>query len=314
MLQRTPAGTTGTTGTFRRRPRRPRAHVAVFVVPFFVAFALFYLAPIGYAVYQSFFRLTSSGLGLTEPVLEFAGLGNYAAALTSEAFVASIGRVLVFSLVEVPVMVVAALALALLLDSARARFRAFFRVSFFLPYGVPGVIASLLWGFLYVPQTSPLIDVLAAAGLPHDFLSPQTILLSIANIATWQFAGYNMLVLIAGLQAIPQELYEAARVDGASELRIAWHVKVPLVRAPLILITVFTLIGTLQLFVEPLILKPLTTAINSDYTPNLAAYNQAFGQANIHLASAEATLIAVMAFVISFGFLRVVNRKGNRAW
>ncbi|WP_312888695.1 carbohydrate ABC transporter permease [Nonomuraea rhodomycinica] len=312
MLRRAPAGTAA--GTARRRPRRPRLHVAVFVAPFFLAFALFYLAPIGYAVHQSFFRLTSSGLGLSEPVLEFAGLGNYATALTSPAFAASVGRVLVFSLIEVPVMVVAALALALLLDSARARFRAFFRVSFFLPYGVPGVIASLLWGFLYVPQTSPLIDVLAAAGLPHDFLSPQTILLSIANIATWQFAGYNMLVLIAGLQAIPQELYEAARVDGASEARIAWHVKVPLVRAPLILITVFTLIGTLQLFVEPLVLKPLTTAITSDYTPNLAAYNQAFGQADIHLASAEATLIAVMAFVISLGFLRLVNGKGNRAW
>lgn len=313
VLQRTPT-TPARAGVAPRRPRRPRAHVAVFVAPFFVAFALFFLAPIGYAIHQSFFRLTSSGLGLTEPVLEFAGLANYLTALTDGAFLASVGRVLLFSLIEVPTMVVCALALALLLDSARARFRAFFRVSFFLPYGVPGVIASLLWGFLYVPQTSPLVDVLAAAGLPHDFLGPGTILLSIANISTWQFAGYNMLVLIAGLQAIPQELYEAARVDGASETRIAWHVKIPLVRAPLILITVFTLIGTLQLFVEPLILKPLTTAINSDYTPNLAAYNQAFGQANIHLASAEATLIAIMAFVISFGFLRLVNRKGNRAW
>ncbi|GAA2876925.1 sugar ABC transporter permease [Streptosporangium fragile] len=315
VLQREkPRAGTGADHGRPRHPRRSRSHVAVFVAPFFVAFALFFLAPIGYAVYQSFFKLTSSGLGLTEPTLDFAGLDNYVTALTSPAFVGSVGRVLLFSLIEVPVMVVCALALALLLDSAQARFRAFFRVSFFLPYGVPGVIASLLWGFLYVPQTSPLIDVLAAVGLPHDFLGPDTVLLAIANISTWQFAGYNMLVLIAGLQAIPQELYEAARVDGASELRIAWHVKVPLVRAPLVLITVFTLIGTLQLFVEPLVLKPLTTAINSDYTPNLAAYNQAFAQSNIHLASAEATLIAIMSFVISFGFLRLVNRKGNRAW
>ncbi|MET8052843.1 sugar ABC transporter permease [Streptosporangium sp. NPDC005286] len=315
VLQReTPKAGAEADHTRPRHPRRSRSHVAVFVIPFFVVFALFFLAPIGYAVYQSFFKLTSSGLGLTEPTLDFAGLDNYATALTSPAFVGSIVRVLLFSLMEVPIMVVCALALALLLDSARARFRAFFRVSFFLPYGVPGVIASLLWGFLYVPQTSPLIDLLAAAGLPHDFLGPDTVLLAIANISTWQFAGYNMLVLIAGLQAIPQELYEAARVDGANELRIAWHVKIPLVRAPLVLITVFTLIGTLQLFVEPLVLKPLTTAINSDYTPNLAAYNQAFAQSNIHLASAEATLIAIMSFVISFGFLRMVNRKGNRAW
>ncbi|MFD0658046.1 carbohydrate ABC transporter permease [Thermocatellispora tengchongensis] len=286
----------------------------MFVAPFFVAFSLFFIAPICYALYESFFTLQSSGLGLTEPTIEFSGLANYATALSSPAFVGSLGRVLVFAAIEVPIMVVSALALALLLDSARARWRAFFRVSFFLPYGVPGVVASLLWGFLYVPQTSPLIDILSAVGLPHDFLGPGTILFSIANIATWQFAGYNMLVLIAGLQAIPQELYEAARVDGASELRIAWHVKIPMVRAPIILITVFTLIGTLQLFVEPLILKPLTTAINSDFTPNLAAYNQAFGQSNINLASAEATIIAIISFVVSFGFLRVVNRKGNRAW
>lgn len=314
VLQRTPGTGTGAPAQARRRPRRLRPHVLVFVAPFFTAFALFFLAPIGYAIYQSFFKLTSSGLGLTEPTVDFAGLGNYVTALTDEAFTGSVVRVLVFSAIEVPIMVVCALGLALLLDSARARFRAFFRVSYFLPYGVPGVIASLLWGFLYVPQTSPLVDLLAAAGLPHDFLRADTILLAIANIATWQFAGYNMLVLIAGLQAVPRELYEAARADGAGELRIAWHIKIPLVRAPLILITVFTLIGTLQLFVEPLILKPMTTAITSDYTPNLAAYNQAFGQANTHLASAMATLIAIMAFVISFGFLRLVNRKGNRAW
>ena len=81
-----------------------------------------------------------------------------------------------------------------------------------------------------------------------------------------------------------------------------------------ILVTVFTIIGTLQLFVEPLVLQPLTSAISSTFTPNLAAYNQAFAQGNPNLAAAMAVLVAVLGFVFSFGFLRLVNRKDSRAW
>ena len=93
-----------------------------------------------------------------------------------------------------------------------------------------------------------------------------------------------------------------------------WHIKLPLIRPSIVLITLFTIIGTLQLFVEPLVLRPLTTAISSDYTPNLAAYNQAFAQGNPNLAAAMAVIVALLAFAFSALFLRVVNRKGNRAW
>jgi multiple sugar transport system permease protein len=123
-----------------------------------------------------------------------------------------------------------------------------------------------------------------------------------------------MLILIAALQGIPDELYEAARVDGAGSFRIAWHIKLPLLRPSIVLATVFTIIGTLQLFAEPLVLKPLSTAINSSYTPNLSAYNQAFSNDNYSLAAAEAVIVAVIAFALSFGFLRIGNRKGRSAW
>ena len=139
-------------------------------------------------------------------------------------------------------------------------------------------------------------------------------LFAIANIALWGFAGYNMLIIVASLQSVPGELYEAARIDGAGEFAIIRHIKLPLLRPTVVLVTVFTIIGTLQLFVEPLVLKPLTTAINSDFTPNLAAYNQAFAQSNPNLAAAMAVIVALIAFVFSFGFLKLVNRKGNRAW
>ena len=108
-------------------------------------------------------------------------------------------------------MVVTALALALLLGAAAARAPRFFRVTYFMPYGVPGVIAALLWGFLYVPATSPVLQLLGGLGIDIDPLSSDAVLFAIANIALWGFAGYNMLILIAALDSIPSELYEAAQ-------------------------------------------------------------------------------------------------------
>lgn len=297
------------------RPRRrlPGA-VWALILPFVIMFTAFFVAPIVYALVQSMFATRSSGLGFGAPETTFVFVDNYARALSDPTFVESLGRLVTFSAILVPLMVLTALALALLLDSGRALAPRFFRVVFFSPYGVPGVVATLLWGFLYVPATSPVLQVLSSMGLRVDPLSSGSVLFSIANIALWGFAGYNMVILMAALNAIPSELYEAARVDGASAWSTIWHIKLPLVRPSIILVTVFTIIGTLQLFVEPLVLKPLTTAISSTYTPNLAAYNQAFAQGNPNLAAAMAVIVAVLGFVFSFGFLRLVNRKDSRAW
>lgn len=286
----------------------------VLVLPFVVMFALFFVAPIVYAVVQSLFTTRSSGLGFGAPETTFVFLENYVRALSNSDFVASMGRLVLFSVILVPMMVVTALGLALLLDSGKALAPRFFRVLYFAPYGVPGVVATLLWGFLYIPATSPILQVLSSVGVDINPLASGNVLFAIANIALWGFAGYNMVILMAALHAIPSELYEAARMDGASAWSTVWHIKLPLVRPSIILVTVFTIIGTLQLFVEPLVLQPLTTAISSTFTPNLAAYNQAFAQGNPNLAAAMAVIVAALGFVFSFGFLRIVNRKGNRAW
>jgi len=297
------------------RPRRrlPGA-VWVLILPFAIMFVAFFVAPIVYALVQSMFTTRSSGLGYGAPETTFVFIDNYVRALSDPAFVESLGRLVSFSAILVPLMVLTALGLALLLDSGRALAPRFFRVVFFSPYGVPGVVATLLWGFLYVPATSPVLQLLSSAGIAFNPLSSGNVLFSIANIALWGFAGYNMVILMAALNAIPSELYEAARVDGASGWATIWHIKLPLVRPSIILVTVFTIIGTLQLFVEPLVLRPLTTAISSTYTPNLAAYNQAFAQGNPNLAAAMAVIVALLGFAFSFGFLRLVNRKGSRAW
>jgi multiple sugar transport system permease protein len=294
--------------------RTRRSHAAFgFLAPFCVLFALFFVAPIGYAIYQSLFRVERSGpLGLGGARTVFTGLSNYATALHDDQFVASLGRVLLFGVVQVPVMIIGATILALLLESASVRGVRFFRTAFFLPYGVPGVIASILWGFLYVPGISPIVSLLHGVGWQVDFLSSGTVLWSIANIATWQFTGYNMLVLIAQLKSVPGDLYEAATIDGANAWQVVWHIKLPMIRPALVLTTVFTIIGTLQLFSEPLVLKPLTANINGSYTPNLNAYTEAFQNNNYNLAAAESVLLALVACVLSFGFLKIVGRGDKR--
>jgi multiple sugar transport system permease protein len=256
--------------------------------------------------------VTRSGLFGEEGVTtDFAWFQNYAQALADGNFIASIGRMLLFGIVQVPVMIVLCTILALLLESASARWPGFFRAAYFLPYGIPGVIATILWSFLYVPGLSPVIDVAAAVGLQLDFLGPSTVLWSIANIVTWTYTGYNMMIIIAQLKSIPSELYEAAKVDGASSWRVARSIQLPLIRPALVLTTVFSIIGTLQLFAEPQVLQNVAPAIDSQYTPNLSAYTTAFAYNDYNVAGAQSVLIALVAFLLSFLFLRFTNRRSS---
>jgi multiple sugar transport system permease protein len=295
-----------------RTARTDRLAAAGFLTPFVALFAAFFILPIGYAIYQSLLTVKRAGpLGLGGARTVFAGLSNYRTALSDGAFTASILRVLLFAAVQVPVMIALATLLALLLDAAAARGVPLFRSAYFLPYGVPGVIASILWGFLYVPGVSPVVDLLGSAGLHVDFLGSGSVLWAIANIVTWEFAGYNMLVVVAQLKSINTDLYAAARIDGANAWHVIRYLKLPLIRPAIVLTTVFTIIGTLQLFAEPLVLRPVSTAINTAYTPNLAAYTEAFVNNSYSLAAAESVILAVTACVLSFGFLRLVARKGD---
>ncbi|WP_421107170.1 carbohydrate ABC transporter permease [Streptomyces sp. NEAU-S77] len=298
----------------RRRTPRPDRAAWGFLLPFVALFLFTFVLPLGYAIYQSLLTPIRSGpLGLGRATIGFAGLDNYTLALQQSDFLDGFGRVLLFGIVQVPVMLLLSTALALGLDTLSHRWAGILRAAYFLPYGVPGVIASILWGFLYVPGVSPIVDLLGKVGLAPDFLGYDSVLWSIANIVIWEFAGYNMLVIVAQLKATPQELYEAARIDGAGAWQTAVRIKLPLARPALVLTGVFSIIGTLQLFAEPLVIKPLTSSVTSSYTPNLSAYNEAFANNNIYLAAAESVILALVASVLSFGFLSLVNRKGRDA-
>ena len=172
-----------------RRPTPHKGAIAIFTGPFGILFLLFYLIPIAYAVWQSLQVVERDGTyGAPQEV--FGGLTQYALVFQNAPFWESVGRVLIFGVVQVPIMLGLALLFALLLDSPALKGKKFFRLAFFAPYAVPGVIAAIMWGFLYSPNLSPFTDVTRTI----DFLSPELVLWSIANVVTWVFVGYNMLI------------------------------------------------------------------------------------------------------------------------
>ena len=291
----------------RRRRSRIRLAPVAFLAPFLIPFLLIFVAPIGYAIAQSLQKVERASGLYGAPTTVWAGLEQYQRAFSDSDFTASILRVLLFGAVQVPVMMGVALLLALLLDSQSARLKRFHRLAIFAPYGIPGVVAALMWGFLYDPRLSPITAALGSVGVVPDFLGSGHILWSIANVVTWTYAGYNMIIVYAALQALPRDVLEAAAIDGAGPIRLALQIKVPLVAPALVLTAVFSIIGTLQLFTEPEVLKTITTNITSTYTPTIAAYSAASAN-DYSYAATLSVLIAVVSFILSFGFLRLTSR------
>jgi len=301
---------TTSTATARLKPRRtPITHkraIAFFILPFAALFAIFYLLPIGWAVYQSLLVVERDGT-FGAPVEVFGGLTQYVLVFQNEAFWSSVGRVLLFGAVQVPVMLGIALVLALLLDSPLVKGKKFFRLAFFVPYAVPGVIAAIMWGYLYSPNLSPF----AAFTSQVDLLAPETVLWSIANVVTWVYVGYNMLIIYSALLALPSEIFEAARLDGANQLQIALTIKIPLVMPAIVLTAIFSIIGTLQLLAEPQVFRSFTSSVSSTFTPNLAVYSTS-AVPNVSLAAAMSVVLAIATFIMSFAFLKFTQRKADK--
>lgn len=293
----------------RRQDKRTGRAPLLFLLPFLVPFVLFYVLPIAYAVWRSLHKITRSGGIFGAPQEEFAGLSQFRNVFHDADFLSSVLRVLLFGVVQIPVMLGGALVLALLLDSTIARFKRFFRISFFLPYAIPGVIAALIWGFIYSPNLSPIVAALNKVSINPDFLSSSHVLWSIANVVTWTYMGYNMLIIYSALQAIPHDIYEAAKLDGAGNWAIATRIKIPSVLPAIILTAVFSIIGTLQLFTEPIVFSKIATTITSTYTPNMVVLNAS--QNNYDYAAALSVTLAVTTFVLSFAFLKITQRRAE---
>ncbi len=300
-----------TAGRVRRRTV-PRAVPYVFLAPAILLFILLLLIPIGYTAYLSLreSKVRGSGLGLGARHEVFVGLANYRSALADPDLWHSGLRVLIYGGILVPLMLGLAVLFALLLDHPRSKLRRFTRIAIFLPYAVPGVIATVLWGFLYLPSVSPFQYLAGKLGLPQvDLLGPTTIYGALVNIAVWGGVGFNMIVIYTALRAIPSEIYESARIDGCSEFQIAVRIKIPLVIPALIMTAVFSVIATLQVFSEPTTLQPLTNSLSSTWSPLMKIYRDAFVRNDIYSAAGTSIVVAALTLIFSFGFLRLVQAR-----
>ncbi|GAA1818751.1 sugar ABC transporter permease [Agromyces neolithicus] len=316
-------GASGASGAAPRRARRRHGRTRreattgwLFMLPFAILFVVVFLIPILVSIQSSLFAQKSAGEGLYgggEVVDTFVGLDNFALAITSQPFWAGMGRVVLYAGIQIPVMIVAALLLALLLDSFIVRRPGFFRLAFFLPFAIPGIIAAMIWLYLYTPEVSPFMQYLPEG---TELMAPGTILFSMANMTTWTYTGYNMLIFLAALQAIPRDLYEAARLDGASGWKIATRIKVPLVRGAALLAVLLSIIGTIQLFNEPVIMESANPWMGKDYTPMMLTYNSLLGAVSpsgTGPASAYSLLMAVIAGGLAIVYALLQRRKGDAA-
>nr|WP_307247956.1 sugar ABC transporter permease [Catenuloplanes indicus] len=290
------------------KPRRRRSWTGwQFVGPFMAVFALVFLAPIAYSIYISLFKTRLIG------GTSFVGLENYQQALTDPNFWDGLFRVGIFLVVQVPIMLGLALLAALAIDSGRLHGASFFRITIFLPYAVPAVVAAIMWGFMYGNQFGLVGNINEAFGINIPApLGPDWILASIGNIVTWEFVGYNMLIFYSALRVIPSSLYEAAEIDGAGQFRIIRSIKLPAIRGALVIATIFSIIGSFQLFTEPSILQKLApNAITTFFTPNYYAYSLSFNGQQYNYSATIAIIMGLVTMIIAYVIQLRGMRKGS---
>jgi multiple sugar transport system permease protein len=289
------------------RPRPPAAQRRAAVsltAPFLVLFAVFFVAPLIYSLVLS---LKAGGTGA------FAGLLNYRSVIGNAEYWGGVQRMAYFGVIQVTAMIGLALVLALYLDSGYIVGRKFFALVYFLPYAVPGVIAAIMWAFLLEPDLDGALKVPHLLGLasgPVNPLSFQFVLYAIMLIVTWEFAGYNMTILLTSLTNVPRQIIEAARIDGCSELGIAWRIKFPLIRRTVMFTVILSIIGTLQLFNEPVLLNDIA-GVAGNYTPNQIIYNTAFSFGNEPLAAAQSVLLAAITIGATVAFYSIIRRRAD---
>jgi multiple sugar transport system permease protein len=304
------AGRAGAALAPRLRWRRMMAlKGASFTLPFFIGFVVFTVVPLVMALSESLYTSQSGGLGFGAKTVSFSGLDNFARGLRDGRFWGGMWRVGLFALVVIPLIQGASLAMALLLDVIKRRLASRFRAALLIPYMIPNIVATLIWIYLYSPAVGPLTPLFAFLGLDANFYSGELIWVSIGNLMAWNGIGFSMLIVYGALQSVPREIFDSARVDGASEWRIAWSIKVPYVRGSLVLVSVLGIIGTLQIFSDPLLFRSMTPeTVNKDFTPIMMIFNQAFAVGDFNYAAALSIVLAVVVGLVSAIFYKLTNR------
>jgi multiple sugar transport system permease protein len=280
-----------------------------FVAPALIVIAVFFVLPVLAGLALSFtdfdlYALADAGN------LRLVGLRNYARLLQNPLFWQALGNTVYFVAVGVPLSIGASLGAALLLHSPLARFKGFFRTALFMPVVTTLVAVAVIWRYLLSTRYGMLNYALSALGIPPvDWLGdPHWAMPAIILFAVWKSFGYNMVILLAGLASIPQDLYEAARVDGASAARRFRHVTLPMLAPILALVGILTVAGYFQLFAEPYVMTqggPLQSTVSVLYF----MYEEGFKWWNLGSASAVAFLLFVLIFAVTAVQARLARRS-----
>jgi len=281
-----------------------------FAAPALIVIGGFFLLPVAAAFALSFTDFDLYALASPEN-LRFVGLRNYLDLLQAPLFWQALGNTLYFVVVGVPLSLGLSLGAALLLNSPLARAQAFFRTALFAPVVTTLVAVAIVSRYLFHTRYGWVNQGLAAVGIdPVDWLGdPHWSMPTIILLAVWKNFGYNMVILLAALQAIPRELYEAARIDGAGIRQEFVHVTIPSLGPTLSLVSILTMAGYFQLFAEPYVMTE-GGPLRSTFSVLYFMFDQGFKWWNLGVASAIAFLLFALVLAASEGLLRFARSRG----
>ncbi|MDO9073630.1 MAG: sugar ABC transporter permease [Rubrivivax sp.] len=279
---------------------KPRQLAAwIFVAPALIAIGVFFAVPVAAALLMS---LTDFDIYALADIsnLRFVGLDNYAALLQRPLFWQALWNTVIFVVIGVPLSIGASLGAALLLHSKVARFQGFFRTALFAPVVTTLVAVAVVWRYLFHTRYGLINHALTQVGItPIDWLGdPQWAMPAIVLLSVWKNFGYNMVILLAGLQAIPEDLYEAARLDGAKRWALFRYITLPSLAPMLLVVSILTMAGHFQLFAEPYVMTQGGPAQRT-VTVLYLMYEEGFKWWSLGSASAVAFVLFVIMFAIT---------------
>jgi len=276
--------------------------VFFFLAPALVAIGVFFFIPVIAAFVLSFTDFDIYALGNLD-YARFIGIKNYAQLIGDPLFWKALKNTLYFLLLGGPLSIAVSLVAALMLQSKLVRFKSFFRTAYFAPVVTTLVAVAVVWRFVYHPRFGILNYVLSLLGIgPIDWLGDsQWAMPAIILMAVWKNFGYNMVIFIAGLQNIPDELYEAASIDGAGTLRQFSSITVPMLAPTTLYVSIITMIGYFQLFAEPYVMTQ-GGPLNSTLSIVLLMYQQGFRWWNMGYSAALAFVL--FAFILAGSLLQ----------
>jgi multiple sugar transport system permease protein len=277
----------------------------LFVAPALAAITAFFFLPVAASVLLSFTDFDIYAVASREN-LRLVGAGNYSRLVTDGLFWTAVRNTLYFVVVAAPLSIAVSFGAALLLNAPVTRWRSAFRTALFVPVVTTLVAVAVVWRYAFHPRIGLLSALLAPLGIgPVDWLGePRFAMPAIILMTIWKNFGFNMVIFVAGLQSIPERLYEAARIDGAGAGARFFHVTLPQLRPTLVFVTVTTLIGDLQLFAEPYV---MTQGGPSDSTLSvvLLMYEEGFRWWNMGYAAAVAFVLFAIILVFTLVQLRL---------